>query len=1247
MNETVELKKHIQSSIKAFENTEFLETACQFWNVLGYSSSRRLDKQTYSYNEFTQHFSQTYKIRDDKALKEHIENIHILFQVSDEEIRDSIAQQLQLFSESEFKVFQTDNIYSYLFAAVEVKKENLTRTELANLTREINRCFAMPVLLLVKTPRYLNLTVIYRRRHKKDGSRDVLEKVSMLKDISFKGEPHRAHIEILHDLALRELNVSNFDELHKAWEKTFDLKDLNKRFYRELSNWFFWAVGKVNFPDPNEANEETRNSVGMIRLLTRIIFVWFMKEKQLIPEELFDREKLEDIIDINDPKASSYYKAILQNLFFATLNTEMPKDKPKSRRFRHKITGHLNNDYANHYVFRNQKLFKNQDTVIDDFFGNIPYLHGSLFECLDYETENGKGKVWVDGFSDDERNPLKVPNEIFLLDETIDCDLNSIYHTRNKRYKVKGLLDILHSYKFTIAENTPVEEEVALDPELLGRVFENLLAAYNPETKDTARKQTGSFYTPREVVDFMVNESIVAHLCNALPAKNKKEKEDNEIRLRLLLTYADEESLFSSEEADILISAIDNTKIIDPACGSGAFPMGLLLKMTYILHKLDPDNKKWKAKQIENLKNAARLAKKGIPDLKMKKEFEKTVEELKAAFESYDLDYSRKLFLIERCIYGVDIQPIAIQISQLRFFISLLVDQTPHAQAYNMGIEPLPNLETNLIAANSLIPINLMEQREILFDNEFEQYKADIIELHKEYFSTRSRPKIKKLRKQEQTLREEFSERIKDLGVPGENADLIATWNPFQSNTYSKFFAPDIMLGFSEFDIVIANPPYIRQEAIKFKNQLRGAGYRVFNPTSDLYTYFYELAYNLLAEKGVVTFITSNKWMRAAYGTKLRHFLSSGSTIQTIVDFGGHQVFESASVDTGIIVFQKSQPSSTHKADFINVEESFKGQNLDEYILSKKEKISQSSLQGGAWTLANENVLNLKSKIENMGKQLVNWDVAIYSGIKTGYNEAFVIDSNTKERLCEENSRSAHVIKPLLKGMDISKYRYQWADSWLIVIESGWTDKHRGEKDPEEFFATYYPAVHAHLKSIGDAILDGNITARGRGLYNRTDKGDYWWELRPCVYYDEFKKEKILWPDIAEEARFAYDVDSFFLNNTAYMITGNELPYILGVMNSKVFDFYYRLISSGLSGQANRGFKIFIEQYPIPSSPDENTKKRLEDLVMQVLRVKAAHVNDAKQETADKSQDLLSEIDRLVYKLYNLDDSEIELIEQA
>jgi hypothetical protein len=290
---------------------------------------------------------------------------------------------------------------------------------------------------------------------------------------------------------------------------------------------------------------------------------------------------------------------------------------------------------------------------------------------------------------------------------------------------VAGLVHIFNRYKFTVAENTPIEEEVALDPELLGRVFENLLAAYNPETGATARKQTGSFYTPREIVNYMVDESLIASLKTKLAAALPKAAKTEE-RLRQLFAYNDKHHEFAEPEVVALIKEIDDLTILDPACGSGAFPMGILHKLVFVLAKLDPGNQRWKARQLAKAEE--------IPDSTVR---ERVLADIEESFNANELDYGRKLYLIENCIYGVDIQPIAVQISKLRFFVSLVVEQAINQRAENRGIRPLPNLETKFVAANTLIGVERPGQQ-LLRDLDVQAKETELRQVRERHFATSS-----------------------------------------------------------------------------------------------------------------------------------------------------------------------------------------------------------------------------------------------------------------------------------------------------------------------------------------------------------------------------------------------------------------------------------------------------------------------------------------------------------------------------
>lgn len=654
--------------------------------------------------------------------------------------------------------------------------------------------------------------------------------------------------ELTNKTFLQRIGDGDFSSLAKIKE-AFSVEKVTKEFYEDIANWYFWAVDHCRFPKDAEKQDD-KDYISVIRLITRIIFIWFMRERGLVPRELFEEDKIQTILEDTNTESPTYYLAILQNLFFATLST-----KKEERQFRDekRFNKGWNKDFGNQYVFRFHELFASPEKI-KDYFGDIPFLNGGLFECLD----DGRNDLYIDGFTERKKEyQPQVPNFLFFSGEQ-KADLNAYYGTKGKNYKVRGLFNILSSFNFTIDENSPDDADIALDPELLGRVFENLLASFNPETSTTARKATGSYYTPREIVDYMVAESLKEYFETHLP-----EVGDIDEKLETLFSTGSNENPFSPAESKKLVDLIESVRIVDPAVGSGAFPMGALNRMVSILNKIDSGNELWKQAQLE--------AAETIPDPQVRRNTKKQIEEF---FKDKNADYGRKLYLIQKCIYGVDIQQIAVEIAKLRFFISLLVDEKIDKDKENWGVEPLPNLDFKIMQGNSLISeflgidfdngqakqgqvgmlfaekedtlVKTFEQKKNEFQNESDKdkkakFKNEVEDLMIKIFEAKVRKQkadyfrqIDEIEKKyaslpnkktrEEIIIEEKQKLSQKSGFDLENIEKQL--REFTSKNKTKpFFAWKIY--FAEvfekggFDIAIANPPYIRQEVIEDKPSLQ------------------------------------------------------------------------------------------------------------------------------------------------------------------------------------------------------------------------------------------------------------------------------------------------------------------------------------------------------------------------------------------------------------------------------------------
>ena len=929
MNSEITIRRNIENALKAFDEQPLREASTALLNTLGYYSKLvgRDEIDSVRFDGFmeaaleTANPSQRLRVDDWHAFYQ-------ILQVTDNEINAQITEEPSLF---ESKTIDNALRRSYMFVAMQLTGETYTRPQIANMTRFISREAPQPILFMFRYADVLTLAIINRRTNKRDDKKQVLEKVTLIKDIDLNS-PKRAHIDIISELTLHRLieneDVRNFDTLHDAWEDILNTEALNKRFYRDLEAWYEWAASAetCKFPDKE-------NKMQVIRMITRLLFMWFLKEKRLVPSDLFERESAQTHLKNFDAETSDYYQAILQNLFFATLNTPL-----SDRAFGEQNNGGHQN--ANKYCY--EDLLRNPDGFLE-YLKQVPFVNGGLFDSLDSLKEQRADSVHIDCFTDDEidRQKLHVPAKLFFE-------------------KDSGIFEIFSRYKFTIEENTPVDQEVALDPELLGQVFENLLGVYNPESETAARKATGSYYTPRQIVNYMVDEALIAYFLEKVEPYDGG-REWLETRLREDLFAYDRlgdkdkpnDHLIHEDELGPMIDAVDTLEILDPAVGSGAFPMGILNKLVLILKKLDPENKRWKQRQIEQAER--------IPDLQSREAALASIAEVFSAANQYN-NYGRKLYLIQNCIYGVDIQPIAVTIAKLRFFISLVIEQESNdTRNVNYGIRPLPNLETKLVAANTLIGLTELNQPDLqllLANDSIQQLRQEIKRIRVRYFGENNRqvkleyianeeryrgqlaaalatehetwcrqekdriaekvarmPKKKAQQQLQEKLQKAYAIREAKLTAGIAEAKRIADWYPYDQNAAAGFFDPEWMFGIQDkFDIVIGNPPYgakISQVALKqIKTNLQDTG------NSNSAALFIDYSKNqLMKPEGTLAFIVPKSLLYSKTWQSLAFVLSEKATVLVDVE----RAFEKVLLEQVVFVYSSGSNNAFYTArKFVN-----------------------------------------------------------------------------------------------------------------------------------------------------------------------------------------------------------------------------------------------------------------------------------------------------------------------------------------
>lgn len=899
-------------------------------------------------------------------------------------------------------------------------------------------------------------------------------------------------------------------------------------------------------------------------------------------------------------------------------------------------------------------LAKEKSTRKKSEFAYLPYLNSSLFEKQSIE------------------NTLEISN----LNN--DLKLNYYKNTVLKDDKCKtkkgqvGLLEYLFEFLDSFDFGSDDEQsEILSQKELisssvLGNVFEKLNGY-----------KEGSFYTPSFITSYMCKESITKVVLDKFNTQFDLDAKDiSELRKSL-----------RKEDKKAQKELLNSIKICDPAVGSGHFLVSALNVMLSIYDELNLFDEEFYL-EVQNDEILITNHKGEFIEYKRP-----STPKDKAHLIQQELFHTKK-DIIENNLFGVDINPNSCEITKLRLWIELLKHsfyQSFDDENYH-DLKTLPNIDINIKCGNSLV--SYFETGKSLnhypnIKERINKYKR-IVKDYKEGFYTDKNLIAKEIKNLQESfknfcLKDKFNKEIKQL-TNGANeyskkyGDFLADEHhdekfksffsknmfefSFDEKVATKEFAnlkkeydnifnlesnhpfewrfefPEILDddgNFKGFDLIIGNPPYIRQEELKELKPHLAKNYKVYKGTSDIYTYFYELGFNVLKDSGgVLSYITSNKYTRAGYGEALREFLLKNVKFLEYTDLNGIKVFDSATVDTSILCFEKSK-SKDNKFKYLALSnEILKTCAYDIGLYKDFAEFSQNSLSKESFTFSDENTSALKAKIERIGTPLKEWQgLNIYRGILTGYNEAFIITTEKRNEIlanCKdeaEKERTAKLIRKMLRGRDIKRYSYEWAGLWVINTHNGYKNQN-GEK-VEVINIEYYPSLKKHFDEFYPQ------------LEKRTDKGLTPYNLRNCAYLDEFEKEKIVWNPVSGEYLFSYIKEHIFFNNSLFMMTLDvfSLKYILAFMNSNCYKWLITLKTNLIqTGSYAYGAKDKIERLPIPkiNSKNEKLANELINLVDEILKAK-------EQDKNVNTQELENKINSLVYKLYNLTEEEIKIIE--
>ena len=748
--------------------------------------------------------------------------------------------------------------------------------------------------------------------------------------------------------------------------------------------------------------------------------------------------------------------------------------------------------------------------VLHDRIGDVPFLNGGLFEKTELDEQDG----------------VTVP------DDAIEPVLR----------------DLFDKFNFTVMESTPFDIEVAVDPEMLGKVFEELV---------TGRHESGSYYTPRPVVSFMCREALKGYL---------EARESGALPQAIHAFVERHKTSGISSHAHGIREALAEIKVVDPACGSGAYLLGMMQELVDLRTSLDSE---------ELRRNPHYL---------------------------YDL----KLHIIQRNLYGVDIDEFAVNIAMLRMWLSLAIEYEGEVP------EPLPNLDFKVVCGDSLLGPEPMPAGQSDF-TWYEVRRLDLGAVKDHYMRAVRQPDKTNLKQQIEDIKQQIRDALGDAGVPQDVVD----WRV----EFAEVFATR-----GGFDVVIANPPYVRMEKLNKgdEKKYKEAFPEVSASRADILVYFYARAIELMRPGGWLAFITSNKFMRAGYGKKLRAFLRNSLAFSQVMDFGDLPVFAATSYPA-VLIGRKGQADDGHQlrvADLtIPVRKALKDQELSatpETVNRAMDGLPdlldrhghpnypQALLRQSGWILEAPALLSLFERLMNQGTPLGKFvDGRIYRGVVTGLNQAFVIDRYKRDALIDADPRSAEIINPWLRGRDIKRWKADWAGLYIIFTSRG-VDIDR------------YPAVRAHLE-----LYRPNLEKRA------TSHLHPWYELQQPQegIYEEFASPKIIWPEFARSVRFCFDATGGYVNNKCYVMPINSM-WMLAVLNSDLVEFLLCQITSSLRGGFMQLYYHYTSRLPIVP-PTSGLQRNLESI---------AHT-DIAGEPVDTN-----ELNEIVHHLYNLSPADVALI---